>query len=193
MRAPVGAAIAVVALLLTGCSFTVNQIEGVETGAGENSSFSPAGVQRIEEDGSAVIDLRGPLAADDLGADGGSLSDVIVHGDEPIEVTVLGTDGTLVVPANEIRVLVGADRDVQSIALFEAAEDADALTARLREVGTQVGADEDAMESFIRHLDDDSSDIWLNTAERLGFAVGLNPNHHPGGLSVIQYQLTPPD
>ena len=134
-----GAVAGLLALALAGCTFTRGSAEGPTTGSGDNSSFSEAGVEHIETERRALIDLSTALTADDLGADGGILRDVDVRGEDPIEVVVRGTGGEVVVQADVIRVLVApGDRQVQSIALFESPDDADALATRLEEVGGPV-------------------------------------------------------
>lgn len=184
---------AVVSLLLAACTATTGGPEGATTGVGDNSAFTQAGIEHIEDEGRAVIDLRGPLTASDLGAaDGEILRDVDVRGDDPIEVTVTGTDGDLVVPAEVIRVLVGPDAEVQSIALFERQDGADALAARLEEVGAAVGANSSTLDSYVARLGDERSQIWLNDGDDLGFTAGLHPVHDPAGETVLEYQLTPP-
>lgn len=185
---------ALLTLLLAGCSVAVDQPEGPTTGTGDNSAFSEAGVEHIEDERSAVIDLRGPLTADDLGATGGSAPrDVDVRGEDPVEVTVRGTGGDLVVPAEVIRVLIDpGDGGVQSIALFESARDADGLGARIGEIGPRVGVDQAALDAYVSSLGDEPSDTWLNGGRNLGFTVGLHPVHDPAGETVLEYQLTPP-
>lgn len=184
----------IAALALTGCSVSLGSPGGATTGTGDNSSFTAAGVEHIEEEGRAVIDLRTPITATDLGAgDGQVLRDVDVRGQDPIEVTVRGSRGDLVVPADVIRVLVGADgSEVQSIALFEDQDDTAALTTRLKTVGDTVGVDGSALDSYVASVGEGRQEVWLNGGESLGFTVGLHPVDEPDGEHVLEYQLTPP-
>ena len=188
-----GAVAGLLALALAGCTFTRGSAEGPTTGSGDNSSFSEAGVEHIETERRALVDLSTALTADDLGADGGILRDVDVRGEDPIEVVVRGTGGEVVVQADVIRVLVApGDRQVQSIALFESPDDADALATRLEEVGGQVGLDGAGVDSAASSARGGSVDTWLNGGDLLGFTVGLHPVLGPGQAPVLEHQLTPP-
>lgn len=187
------AALVAAGLVVAGYAITVNPAEGATEGTGENSAFSEAGIERIEQERAATIDLRGPLTADDLGAGGSAPRDVDVRGEEPIQLTALGAEGDLVVDAEVIRVLVGAGGEVQSIALFEGPQDAAALADRLLAVGPQVGLDGAALQSVMQSLGGgESVDHWLHGGQSLGFTVGLHPVHDPADGSVLEYQLTPP-
>ncbi|WP_147917454.1 hypothetical protein [Ruania zhangjianzhongii] len=184
-------------VLLGGCSVTTNTPEGATTGTGENSSFTEAGIEQIIEDGEATIDLRSPLLASDLGADEQArLRDLDERGEDPIEVTLLGANGELVVPAEVIRILVQPEgAEIQSIAVFEGVEDAADLAERLREVAGTVGFDDSVTEPILDQLTDapeQEHDRWLNGGTALGPTVGLNAVHHPDGDSLLQYELTPP-
>ena len=182
------------ALALAGCTVTRAQGQGPTTGSGDNSSFSEAGVEHIETERRAVVDLSMALTADDLGADGGTLRDVDVRGEDPIEVVVRGTGGELVLHAEVIRVLVApGDRQVESIALFESHSDGDALVTRVEEVAGQVGLDRARVDSFAVAARDGRADTWLNGGDHLGFTVGLHPVLRPGEAPVLEHQLTPPD
>lgn len=179
-------------LPLTACSVTVNPLEGTTAGTGENSAFTDAGVAHIIESGRATLDLRGQLDAADLGAtEETPIRDVDVREGEPIEVTVRGERGDLVVQADVIRVLAASGGGVEAIALFEEQSDGEALSVRLAEVGPLVGADPVSLESYLAQLGPEESDIWLNGGDALGFTTGLHPVHKPDGVSLIEFQLSP--
>lgn len=54
------------ALALAGCTVIRTQGQGPTTGSGDNSSFSEAGVEHIETERRAVVDLSTALTADAL-------------------------------------------------------------------------------------------------------------------------------
>ena len=187
----------VAAVLLAACTVTTDPSEGATTGTGENSSFTEAGLEQIIADGEATIDLRGPIRATDLGADeDAGLRDLDQRGEDPVEVTLLGAHGELVVQAEVIRILVRPESEqIQSIALFEGVEDAADLADRLREVAGPVGYDDAVTAPILDQLTADSEqehDRWLNGGTALGPTIGLNAVHHPDGDSLLQYELTPP-
>lgn len=187
----------VAATLLAACTVTASPPEGASTGTGENSSFTAAGLEQIIADGEATIDLRGPIRASDLGADADArLRDLDLRGEDPIEVTLLGAHGELVVQAEVVRILVQSEgEEVQSIALFEGVQDAAELADRLREVAGPVGYDEAAIAPILDRLTADPEqeyDRWLNGGTALGPTIGLNAVHQPDGDSLLQYELIPP-
>lgn len=177
---------------------TVNPAGGPSTGTGENSAFTEVGLERILEEGRATIDLRGPVAAADLGADAERrIQDLDVRGEDPVEVTVLGMNGDLVVRANVVRILVDTQgEDVLSVALFEEQRDEDALAERLLEVGEILGADETLMSNYIAGLPGEPGGTYkthFNEADALGFSVSIQPVNKPGEYSLIEYGVNPPE
>ena len=72
-----------------------------------------------------------------------------------------------------------------------AAQSAD-ITARLEEVGGQVGLDRAGVDSAASSARGGSVDTWLNGGDLLGFTVGLHPVLGPGQAPVLEHQLTPP-
>lgn len=163
---------------------------------GENSAFTDAGIERAIDDGTASLDLRGPLTTKDLGATTSEpVRDLEVSGDEdPIELTVLGNQGELVVEAESIRLRVEPKtKRVRTISVFEEQEDTDALVQRLREVGPLVGVDTPALASYLSLLaGSGTQDVWLKDAGALGFMVDLHPVHKQTEDSFVEYRLTPP-
>lgn len=182
-------------LLVAGCTVAVNPVDGPTTGTGENSAFTKAGNERIVSEGRAKIDLRGPLLSTDLGADAEHpLQGFDVRGEDPIELTLLGTNGNLVVQADVITFLVQSPGDrVTSMALFEGQKDVDALSTRMREVADTVGFTNDTgLENWLARLPGatEKTETYFNGGSALGFTVDLHPYHRPGEYSLIEYDIS---
>lgn len=192
-------ALTLLTMLTAGCSVQVGGEDGATSGSGENSSFTEAGVARIEDEGRAVLDLReAGLSAQDLGAaDGERLRDLDVEdAADPVTLVVRGSQGDLEVEARSIRCLVGPEGQIDSVAVFHRAPDQEALLAALEEIGGTVGADTTRVDSFagsVRSQPEQERDVWVNGADALGFDVGLHPVYAPDAdAQVLELQLTPP-
>ena len=179
---------------LAGCTVTVNPVDGPTAGTEKNSAFTKAGNVRIISEGRATINLRGPLLSTDLGANTETpLQGFDVRGEDPIQVTLLGTKGKLVVQADVITFLLKNKTDeVESIALFESQKDLSTLGTRMHEVADTVGfTNVNALENWLARLPEatEKKETYFNGGSALGFTVDLHPYHRPGEYSLIEYDI----
>jgi len=189
--------VAAIALLSTlGCQVSRAPKEGLLDGRGGNSSFSPAGAEKIVNTRKAHLDWsRGHLFKSDVGlvsADD-SASWASTHDRRhPIAVTIDAPHGSIALRADDIAVEdYPGDPEIRSVTLRLHPRDDGALVAELRAGVALYGLDKSAVESWVSSFDHDpqractrlGSSFWPGTRTGLevGYTVqcdwdGSNPN-----------------
>ncbi|GAA3660485.1 hypothetical protein GCM10022237_20480 [Nocardioides ginsengisoli] len=166
-------AVATALLACLGCQVSRAPKEGALDGRHGNSSFSPAGAEKIERTGRAHLDWStGVLRKADVGLASDDEPATWVDGgdrDHPIAVTIDAPRGRLAVRADDIAVEDHpGEPDIRSVTLRLHPRDDDALIARLREGVTSYGLDAGQVETWVASFADDPR----RTCTTLGWSTG---------------------
>ncbi|MFJ2900693.1 hypothetical protein ACIO87_38305 [Streptomyces sp. NPDC087218] len=171
-RTAAAGAVAVALFSSFGCQVSSVSKEGPLDGRGGNSSFSPAGAEKIVSTRKAHLDWSsGHLLKSDVGlasADDSATWASTHDRQHPIAVTIDAPHGSVALRADDIAVEdYPGDPEIRSVALRLHPRDNDALVAELRAGVTLYGLEGDAVESWISSFADDPQ----RTCTRLGWST----------------------